>query len=191
MNSRPTVRRSLPFVLGLVAAITLSACAAGGASSTPVGDGTTPTPGASQGGGGSSGGPGGGDTGTGVSPSDPGSGDQGQGQAMIVLPKPGQLKPHPVGMTLLEAAVDGRRVTVKVSWYSGVEPCYVLDSVRVDEGANEFVLTVIEGTSDPNAACIEIAMYKATIVDLGELEPGEYTIRASQGEAPPITVTVG
>jgi hypothetical protein len=39
--------------------------------------------------------------------------------------------------------------------------------------------------------CIEIAMYKATIVDLGELEPGEYTIRASEGEAPPITVTVG
>jgi hypothetical protein len=109
---------------------------------------------------------------------------------MIVLPKPGQLKPHPVGVTLLEAALDGPRVTIKVSWYSGVEPCYVLDSVRVDEGASEFVLTVIEGTSDPNAACIEIAMYKATIVDLGELEPGEYTIRASQGEAPPITVTV-
>lgn len=189
MNSRPTLRRSLPLVLGLVAAITLSACSAGGAPSAPVGDGPSPTPGASQGGG-SSGGPGGG-TGTGVSPSDPGSGDQGQGQATIVLPKPGQLKPHPVGVTLLEAAVDGRRVTVKVSWYSGVEPCYVLDSVRIDEGANEFVLTVIEGTSDPNAACIEIAMYKATIVDLGELEPGEYTIRASQGEAPPITVTVG
>lgn len=191
MNSRPTLRRSLPFVLGLVAAITLSACSAGGAPSASVGDGTTPTPGASQGDGGSSGGPGDGDTGTGVSPSDPGSGDQGQGQAMIVLPKPGQLKPHPVGVTLLEAAVDGRRVTVKVSWYSGVEPCYVLDSVRVDVGGNEFVLTVIEGTSDPNAVCIEIAMYKATIVDLGELEPGEYTIRASQGEAPPITVTVG
>lgn len=189
MNSRPTLRRSLALVLGLVAAITLTACSAGGAPSAPVGDGPSPTPGASQGGG-SSGGPGGG-TGTGVSPSDPGSGDQGQGQATIVLPKPGQLKPHPVGVTLLEAAVDGRSVTVKVSWYSGVEPCYVLDSVRIDEGANEFVLTVIEGTSDPNAACIEIAMYKATIVDLGELAPGEYTIRASQGEAPPITVTVG
>jgi hypothetical protein len=38
--------------------------------------------------------------------------------------------------------------------------------------------------------CIEIAELKATIVDLGELEPGDYSIRAGEGEAPPITVTV-
>jgi hypothetical protein len=80
---------------------------------------------------------------------------------------------------------------VKITWYSGVEPCNVLDSVDVDQGGNEFVLTLVEGTSDPNAACIEIAELKATIVDLGELEPGTYTIRASEGEAPPVTVTVG
>jgi hypothetical protein len=83
------------------------------------------------------------------------------------MPRPGQLNPRSVGATLLEPSVDGRRVLVKVSWYSGVEPCNVLDSIKVDRGGNEFVLTIIEGSGDMNAVCIEIALYKAAIVDLG------------------------
>jgi hypothetical protein len=39
--------------------------------------------------------------------------------------------------------------------------------------------------------CIEIALQKVTVVDLGELDPGEYTIRASEGPAPAVTITVG
>ena len=116
--------------------------------------------------------------------------DPGLGEPKLVVARPGQLNPHPVGATLLEPSVEGRRVLVKITWYSGVEPCHVLDSVDVDQGGNEFVLTIIEGTSDPNAMCIEIAELKATIVDLGELEPGDYSIRAGEGEAPPIPVRV-
>lgn len=188
MKSPHANPRSLPLVvLGLVAAFLLSACSAATAPSANPSDAIAPTPGASQGGGGSDGDPGSGV----VQPVDPGAGDPAPGEPTLVVARPGQLDPHPVAVTLLEASVDGRRVLVRASWYSGVEPCYVLDSVKVDQGGNEFVLTVIEGTGDPNAMCIEIAMYKATIVDLGELEPGEYTIRASEGEAPPITVTVG
>ena len=173
-------------VLGLVAALLLSACSAATAPSASPSDAVAPTPGPSQGGGGGSDG----DTGLSVPPGEPGAGDPAPREPTLVVARPGQLDPHPVAVTLLEPSVEGRRVLVKASWYSGVEPCYVLDSVKVDQGGNEFVLTVIEGTGDPNAMCIEIAMYKATIVDLGELEPGEYTIRASDGEAPPITVTV-
>jgi hypothetical protein len=33
-------------------------------------------------------------------------------------------------------------------------------------------------------------MFKATIVDLGELDPGTWTITAPNGEATPINVTI-
>jgi hypothetical protein len=41
----------------------------------------------------------------------------------------------------------------------------------------------------PDTVCIEIAQFKATIVDLGELEPGTWTVVAA-GEALPVTVTI-
>jgi ABC-type transport system substrate-binding protein len=187
MNNRFAPHRSL-LIAGLLAVVAATACASGAAPSSAPPASATPPPsaGADLPGGGSGSDPG---TGSG-GPVDPGPVDPGSGQAAIVMPRPGQLNPRSVGATLLEPSVDGRRVLVKVSWYSGVEPCNVLDSVKVDRGGNEFVLTIIEGSGDMNAVCIEIAQYKATIVDLGELEPGEYTIHATEGEAPPVTVTV-
>ena len=131
------------------------------------------------------------DPNTGVSgPSDPVPVDPGAGQPALVIPRPGQLNPHPVGANLLEPAIDGRHVIVKVTWWSGVEPCNVLDSVTVDRTGNTIVLTLIEGSADANAICIELAQQKATIVDLGELEPGEYTISTNLGDAAPVTITV-
>lgn len=189
MNARSALPRSVPLVVfGLVVALALAACSAGVAPSVAVPDATAPTPGASQGGGGGSSG----DTGSGDVPGsvDPGPVDPGQGQPTLVIPRPGQLNPHPVAAMTLEPNVDGRHVTVKLSWYSGVEPCYVLDSVKVDQAGDEIVLTIVEGSSDPNAACIEIAQLKATIVDLGELAPGQYTISSPGGEAKPVVVTV-
>lgn len=188
MNTRPASHRSVSLLATLVvASFAASACAGGAAapSSAPPSASPPPSASADPGGGGSSGDPGTGVGGGGVDPApvDP-------GQATLVVPVAGQLDPRPVAVTLLEPSVDGRRVLIKASWYSGIEPCYVLDSVKVDSGGNEFVITVLEGTGDPNAVCIEIAQYKATIVDLGELEPGEYTIRASEGDAQPVTVTV-
>ena len=186
MNTISTLRRPL-LILAAAATIVVAGCAGGAAASAPPSSAPPASPAPSDpGGGGSSGNP---DTGIGVGV-DPGVVDPGLGQPKLVVARPGQLNPHPVGATLLEPSVEGRRVLVKITWYSGVEPCHVLDSVDVDQGGNEFVLTVVEGTSDPNAMCIEIAELKATIVDLGELEPGDYSIRAGEGEAPPITVTV-
>ena len=42
----------------------------------------------------------------------------------------------------------------------------------VAKGDGTIALTVIEGSSDRTAICPEIAMLKATIVDLGELDAG-------------------
>ena len=127
-------------------------------------------------------------------PSDPGlgggpgtgSGDGGK----LVIPHPGTTNPHPVAVEGIEPKVDGRRVTARLTWTSGVEPCYVLDSVIVNRDGTTIELTVVEGTTDPNAMCIEIAMTKSTIADLGDLEPGTYTIAATNSQIPPVMITV-
>lgn len=135
-----------------------------------------------------------GDPGTGVGSGggavDPAPVDPGAGQAALVIPQPGRLNPRPSAPQMLQASVDGRRVLVKVIWYGGVEPCYVLDSVKVVRGDHTIAITILEGSSDPNAACIDIAKLKATIVDLGDLDTGTWTISAPDGSAPPITVRV-
>jgi hypothetical protein len=112
------------------------------------------------------------------------------GQPRIGIPWAGQKNTHPVGATTLQASIDGRHVLVRITWYSGVEPCNVLDSVRVERSGTDVAITLIEGASQLGVACIEIAELKATIVDLGDLEPGRYTIRTTTGEAPPIQVTI-
>ncbi|MEO8228651.1 MAG: hypothetical protein ABI628_02695 [Chloroflexota bacterium] len=115
--------------------------------------------------------------------------DPGIGEPTIVVAKPGRLEPHPVGAIRIESRVNGRRVVVRLTWYSGVEPCSVLDTVGVVRTGNDIVLTIREGADKLGVACIELAMLKATIVDLGELEPGTYAISAG-GDAPPIQVVV-
>jgi hypothetical protein len=187
-----------PVVLGLLAVLLLGACssAAAPSSSPPPVDASPsappPTdPGGSTGGG-APGNPGQTDPtapiGGNVNPTPV---DPGFGQPKLVIPRPGQLNPRPVGATSLEPAVNGRRVLVKVTWWSGVEPCNVLDSVNVERSGTAITIQLIEGSGDAQAICIEIAEQKATIVDLGELEPGIYTISAGgKGDATPVTITV-
>jgi hypothetical protein len=191
-----TTRRPSPLVLlVLVSSAALGACGgtAGPSISTPSASPasslandlptTIPVPG-----GGSSGDPGSGVVGN--PPIDPTPVDPGAGQPALVIPRPGQANIHPVAPTVLQASVDGRRVLVKVTWYGGVEPCSILDSVKVERSGNDIAITPFEGSGDVDAMCIEIAVLKATIVDLGELEPGAYRISSPGSEAPPIEITV-
>ena len=188
-----------PVVLGLLAVLLVGACSSAAAPSNPSSP-VGPTPSApapssdpsESGGGGAPGDPGQTD------PSVPVGGivnptpvDPGLGQPKLVIPRPGQLNPRPVGAASLEPAVNGHHVLVKVTWWSGVEPCNVLDSVKVERSGTAITIQLIEGTGDAHAICIEIAEQKATIVDLGELEPGTYTISAGgKGDATPVTITV-
>ena len=180
----PTILRGPVVVAGLLAALTLAGCASTGAPSSPPSSSppvTDPAPG-----GGTSG-----DPGTGiVGPVNPAPADPVGGEPTLVIARPGQLNPRPLGATLIETSVDGRHVLVKLTWWSGVEPCNVLDSIKVERTGTDIALTIIEGSSDLDAACIEIAMQKATIVDLGELEPGRYTISSPGGDAAPVTITI-
>jgi hypothetical protein len=170
----------------------------GSATELPAATGSTPTavpvpssPGGSgagdapAGGAGSQPNPGSG----GLVPLDPG-GTGGEGpRPTLVTPVAGLLDIHPVGAVALEPSVDGRHVSVRVSWWSGVEPCSTLAAVDVARDGKIVTLTVHEGAARRDVACIDIAVYKATIVDLGELDPGDYTI-AAFGEAAPVAVTV-
>lgn len=115
----------------------------------------------------------------------PGEGPQ------FVVPKPGTKDPHPVSVETLEARVEGTKVTIVAGWWSGVEPCYQLDTVNVKRDGNGFTIALMEGNGDPDTMCIELAVQKATAIDLGDLEPGEYTVRAQDGTAEPIAFTVG
>ena len=179
-----TTRSGRLLLVGLTALLLAACTAAGGG--PPTGSPAASAPAATPGGGGSDPNPG-----TGATSSPPAASDPSAPAAVptIVVPKPGRLDVHPVGATSIDARVDGRHVTVKLTWWSGVEPCSVLDSVGVATTGNRIRLTLREGADRRDVACIEIAMLKATIVDLGELAPGTYTISAT-GDAAPIQVVV-
>ncbi|HET7677267.1 MAG TPA: hypothetical protein VFK38_05385 [Candidatus Limnocylindrales bacterium] len=184
MKTRPAAL-SVPIFL----ALTLAACAGAPPSPTPLpstppardlpgvigGSSVDPNTPIAGGGGGSM-------------PSNPG--DPGLGQPQLVVPKPGQKAVHPVAVTRLEPRIDAGRVIVRATWTSGVEPCNVLDSVDVQRAGSNVTLTVREGTGQGDAVCIEIAVQKATDVDLGVLPAGTYTIQTSHGDAAAVQITV-
>lgn len=176
MTTAPRPARPARAVLAtaLLAAIALGACSAG-APETRKPPGST-APSASSG------------------PSDSaGNGPGGHGpagSAELVVPKPGQLDVHPIPADALVARVDGHRVVVTVSYTSGVEPCSVLDSIDVQRGAGTFAITLRQGHAPGQLVCIMIARLMKTQVDLGELEPGTYTISDGTGGAASIQVVV-
>ena len=193
----PTVLR--PVVIGLLAVLLLGGC---GGAAAPSGSPAAidPSPPAASPSSDPSGNTGGGAPGNPgqTDPDSPVGGivkpapvDPGFGQPKLVIPRPGQQNPRPVGAASLEPAVTGHHVLVKVTWWSGVEPCNVLDSVIVERSGTNITIQLIEGTGDANTICIEIAEQKATIVDLGELDPGSYTISAGgNGDATAVTITI-
>jgi hypothetical protein len=125
-----------------------------------------------------------------TSPPGGGRAPPGDPQPSFVVPTSGQLEPRAVNISKLSATVDGRNVTVQADWWSGVEPCNVLDSIKVVRDGQTFTVTLLEGHGAEPVACIEIAVFKATMFSLGRLEPGTYTIRAASGDAQPIPVTI-
>ena len=197
MTTIPSALHSL-LALAVAATLGVAACSSSSAPSAPPMDRSTTPPvsgeplagsldpgsGAT---GGSAGDPG---SGVGIVPVNPPPVDPGAGRPQLVRPVPGRLNPHPVVPTALQASVDGRHVLVEVSWYGGVEPCSVLDSVLVERNGGDIAITPIEGSSDATAICIEIALLKATIVDLGELEPGTWRIVAPGSGAAPVVIAI-
>lgn len=103
-------------------------------------------------------------------PADPSGEPSGQppGAPAPVKPRGGMAEAHPVKYLSAKPAPDGRTVTV--TWWSGVEPCQVLDRVGVDYASKDVEITLYEGR-DPakkNPVCVKIAKKKSTVVQLKE-----------------------
>lgn len=169
MNTAQSARAA--FIL--LVALALAGCGTAGASVPPTGSETI-DPAAP--------------TGTNVAPAvelpPPGSGE-------LVVPKPGQVDVREIPADLLEADVDGRSVTIRITFTSGIEPCYVLDTIVVTRGDHAFALALRQGHAPGDFVCIDIAVTRHALVDLGDLEPGTYTITDATGGATPIEVVVG
>ncbi|MBG0827308.1 hypothetical protein HS041_05975 [Planomonospora sp. ID67723] len=75
---------------------------------------------------------------------------------------------NPRKIRWLTAKPSKDRRSLRVVWWSGVEPCHVLDRVAVKETARKVTVTLWEGPSSKvqNVACIEIAIQKVTTVKL-------------------------
>jgi hypothetical protein len=99
--------------------------------------------------------------------SGPGGSSSDERRPQRVKPQPGMTDLHKVGWE--DANARGNRKVV-VEFWSGVEPCYVLDHVDVEYRDDEVEITLWEGgdPAEPDTACIEIAVLKSTKVKLSE-----------------------
>lgn len=192
MTLSPARPLRITLVLGLLAAITLSACSvattateggadqrgagaapdAGGGAPGDPGGGAVPgdaVPGGAPGGTVPGDGPGA------ARPDDPVVGAPAQDDppagdgALHVEPQPGIVDSRPHAIDRISVGADGRTVTIY--WWGGVEDCYGLDEVQVDRDADgTYTFTVLEGTLPDlgDVACIDIALSKATTITLDE-----------------------
>ncbi|GII93624.1 hypothetical protein [Sinosporangium siamense] len=80
------------------------------------------------------------------------------------------LNPRPVQWISAKPVSKGKYKgkAIKLVWWSGVEPCHVLDRVTVKRTAKRLVVTLHEGVAKNAASvmCIELAIQKTTTVKL-------------------------
>ena len=83
-------------------------------------------------------------------------------QPVLVVPRPGlaELRPHPFE----EATPIGDGTTLRVRFWGGVAPCFVLGRAELEERADSVTVTLFAGSDParPDAVCIEIALLMAT-----------------------------
>jgi hypothetical protein len=89
-------------------------------------------------------------------------------QPQIVQPTPGMADVRPTAFDTATVGDDDHTVTI--TFWSGIDPCAVLDHVNVIYGTDAVTITLYQGR-DPSAgdvACIEIAVLKQTSITLDE-----------------------
>ncbi len=88
--------------------------------------------------------------------------------AQRVEPTPGMAGVNPTAFDKVVVGDDDRTLTI--FFWSGVEPCYVLDRVDVDASRDAITVTLFQGhdASAGDVACIEIALLKEVVVQLDE-----------------------
>lgn len=99
--------------------------------------------------------------------------DPGDDPVVDPMPEPQVVEPDPAAVGLRARPFDTSTVgddgrTIAIDFVSGIEPCYVLGRVDVDEGPNAVTITLFDGHLDTgeDVACIDIGVAKRTIVTL-------------------------
>ncbi|MBA3743783.1 hypothetical protein [Sporichthya sp.] len=108
----------------------------------------------------------------------------------LVKPRSGMTNLRPVSWNSAEVLGDR---TVRIVFYGGVEPCDVLDSVKVKYGKDAVTVSLFSGSDpkEPDAVCIDIAKLKAVEVELTEdagdreIKDGSPTATSSGGKTDP------
>ncbi len=90
------------------------------------------------------------------------------GKPQRVRPRPGMANVHPIAWERARPVRGGRALSI--TYWSGVEPCNVLDHVEVRYGSRKITLTLHEGHDPDQAdtACIELAVQKVVQVKLDQ-----------------------
>ncbi|HEX6262921.1 MAG TPA: hypothetical protein VF097_08760 [Actinomycetota bacterium] len=88
-----------------------------------------------------------------------------EGEPQIVTLREGLVDVRPVTLERIERLGPRRLLAV---FYGGVEECYGVARVDVEERSDAVTLTVYEGRDPEAATCIEIAALKGIEVILGE-----------------------
>jgi hypothetical protein len=103
------------------------------------------------------------------------------GGAKLVVPRPGMLDVHPVPWAYLEQR--------SAYYYAGVEPCVVLDSVKVDYRKDTIAISLFTGSDPEQQGRMCMALARATAVDVTLADPpaGRAYIDGSTGKAPTAT----
>ena len=149
---RTSQRAVIAIVLALGALVVATVASASPADTDPVGDQPTSTPVA------------------------PGGGGPGTGAPQVVEPTPGMDNVRPTAFDT--ATIGGDDTTMTIVFWSGVEPCSVLDHVDVSYAVDTVTVRLFQG-SDPHAgdvACIDIAVQKQVTITVDEPLAGRHIV---------------
>jgi len=115
--------------------------------------------------------------------SDGGDIDVGSGKPTRVVPRPGMVNVNPVAFDPAEAEASDDGVLIR--FYSGVEPCYILDHVEVADDETSVTVGLFVGADpdQPDAVCIEIAQLYEVDVALDEPLGDRELISATAGRS--------
>lgn len=100
----------------------------------------------------------------------------------VVVAEPGLLNPVPSAIESAAVVDDGDGTKLEVRFYNGIEECYGLDRVEVEETPEQVTIGLFTGGRPPgDQVCIDIAELVATVVTLDAPLGDREVVDASTG----------
>lgn len=169
------LRRAIPIpLLAIALALALAACGGGAGSDDTTGEATTAP---------------------GLPPADDSAAGGAAGGTQLALPPARAV--HEDARDLAPRSFERARYdetdgSLHVIWTTGVEPCYVLGGIEIEQGPEQVTVTLLEGwLPDENGEqpmCIQIAEEASTPVPLEAPLDGRALIDGATGDPVPVDV---